>query len=267
MLKHSHLCFDSYIGSQKPESIINTDAQCPFCDRSNLENIIEQRGQMILVKNKYPVLKDAFQTVLIETDECQSELSMYKKEHLYALIRFGIEKWLEMEKSGEYKSVLFYKNHGPLSGGTIRHPHMQIVGLKQLDYQKRLKAEYFEGIRIHSAFGVELNISTKPKVGFFEFNIILDDLTHIEQMADYIQIMAHYSLNHFHKKCSSYNLFFYRVDNKIITKVIPRFVTSPLFIGYSIPQVSNRTEEVINEIQAIYFSGTKIDNGKNNSVK
>lgn len=258
MITHSHLCFDSDIGSQKPESIINTNAQCPFCDRDHLEEIIEERGRMILVKNKYPVLKDAFQTVLIETEECHSELSLYTKEHLYALIRFGVEKWLEMKNSREYESVIFYKNHGPLSGGTIRHPHMQIVGLKYLNCQERLAREMFEGIKIHSMPGVELNISSKPKVGFFEFNVILDSLADIDKMADYIQIMAHYSLNNFHRRCNSYNLFFYQMDNKIITKIMPRFVTSPLFIGYSIPHISSRTKDVVKEIRALYFNDNKL---------
>lgn len=255
MIMSSHLCFDSNIGSQKPESIINKDAQCPFCNHQQLAGIIEQRGQMILLRNKYPVLKDAFQTVLIETDDCNSELSLYSKDHLHALIRFGMDKWLDMKKSGEYESVIFYKNHGPLSGGTIRHPHMQIVGLKKINFEEKLTKEYFEGITIHRRSGVELNLSTKPKVGFFEFNITLGAIADIDILADYIQIMAHYILNHFHRRCNSYNLFFYQFEGEIITKVMPRFVTSPLFIGYSIPQVASRMNDVVNEILTLYFNG------------
>lgn len=252
--KRSHLCFDSDIGSQKPESIINTEAACPFCDHTKLTDIIEQRGSIILVKNKYPVLQEAFQTVLIETEECFSELSLYSKQHLHDVIRFGVEKWLEMKNSGEYASVIYYKNHGPFSGGTIRHPHMQIVGLKYIDYQEKIKDEYFEGIVIHKSPGVELNISLKPKVGFFEFNVLLKDREQIDTMADYIQLLAHYVLNHFHRKCNSYNLFFYQVDGTIIAKVVPRFITSPLFIGYSIPHVSSRTNDVVKEVQKLYFN-------------
>jgi hypothetical protein len=76
-------------------------------------------------------------------------------------------------------------------------------------------------------------------------------------MADYIQIVAHYLLNNFYKGCKSYNLFFYQLEGRILVKVVPRFVTSPLFIGYSIPQVSNRAEEVVKEIQELYFAGRK----------
>ncbi len=149
--------------------------------------------------------------------------------------------------------MIFYKNHGPNSGGTIRHPHMQIVGLKDIDYTENIGDESFHGIMVHQNKGVQLNLSTKPKNGFFEFNIKINNLTQLHQMADYIQTVAHYLLNHFHKGCKSYNLFFYQLKGQIFAKVVPRFVTSPLFIGYAIPQVSNRAEEVVKEMQRIYF--------------
>ncbi|WP_019122539.1 DUF4931 domain-containing protein [Brevibacillus massiliensis] len=249
----THLLFDTRIGSQKPESIRNRDTKCPFCDRTQLDEILAERGPILLVKNKYPVLRDSFQTVLIETDECESELSIYKKEHLHKLIRFGVDKWLEMDRSGQYASVLFFKNHGPYSGGTIRHPHMQIVGLKHIDYRKQLDSSQFEGLVIDRRPGVEFNLSTKPRVGFFEFNVILSQLDRLDQMADYIQTAAHYALTDFHKNCNSYNLFFYQFEGQIVAKVVPRFITSPLFIGFAIPQVATRGEEVVAEIRSKYY--------------
>ena len=171
------------------------------------------------------------------------------------MIRFGVEKWLEMSASGQFASVLFYKNHGPCSGGTIRHPHMQIVGLENVNYLEHVQAEHFTGQLIDSRQGVEFNLSTQPRVGFFEFNVLLDNLANLEIMADYIQIAAHYALHSFHRACKSYNLFFYQYEGKIIVKVIPRFVSSPLFIGYSIPQLANeeRAKEVITQIKEGYL--------------
>lgn len=250
----NHLIFDSNIGSSKPESIVNTEAKCPFCCRENLVDIIAQDGPVVFLKNKYPVLKDTFQTVIIETEECNSELSLYSKEHLHRVIQFGIKKWQEMIQKKEFASVLFFKNHGPCSGGTIRHPHMQIVGLKNIDYREKIAAKNLVGTIIHQEDGVELNFSHEPKIGFCEFNVRLSDLKSMDRMADYIQIIAHYLLNHFNKHCNSYNIFFYDIEGKISAKIMPRFVTSPIFIGYSIPQVSSRGGEVIKEIQEIYFS-------------
>ncbi len=248
-----HLCFDSHLGYRKPESVINRETDCPFCHRDNLTGVIANQWPMLLIKNKYPVLKDTFPTVLIETDDCDGELSTYHREHLHALIEFGLQQWHELKSSQKFKSVLFFKNHGPLSGGTIHHPHMQIVGLKNVDYTDYLLDEHFEGTPIANEEFIEFNVSTKPRIGFFEFNIILKNHSGRDRLADWIQTATHYTLNHFHKACQSYNLFFYEWKDSIRVKVMPRFVTSPVFIGFSIPQVSNRIYEVAEEIHNLYF--------------
>jgi Domain of unknown function (DUF4931) len=252
-MRDTLLHFNSQLGGQKPESIRNRDTVCPFCDRRHLEEILAERGSILLVKNKYNVLQDTFQTVLVESDDCDANLSTYSKRHLYQLIHFGVEQWQKMERSGEFASVMFFKNHGPMSGGSIHHPHMQIVGLSKLDYLMHTREEHFEGIVIEQNQGIECNVSSRPRAGFFEFNIVLTDIDKIERLADYIQMLSHYVLNHFHRNCNSFNLFFYQLGERIAVKVIPRFVTSPLFVGYSIPQVSNNLEEVVNAVKRIYL--------------
>ncbi|GAA4705824.1 DUF4931 domain-containing protein [Brevibacillus fulvus] len=247
----SHMIFNTSIGRQKPETIINRQHACPFCEREQLDDIIDQRGSIILVKNKYPVLLDTFPTVLIETDECDSELSIYDKDHLHDLFAFGVEHWLRMEQSGDYRSVIFFKNHGPLSGGSIRHPHMQISGLKHYDYRLNIAEEQFRGVLIDRQPGVECNISTHPRISFYEYNVLLSDFDQLPKLADYVQMLVRYVVQH--RKISSYNLFFYQLQETIAVKVIPRFPTSPLAIGYGIKQVSNNLDEVAAEIQQLYL--------------
>ena len=70
----THIEFNVHVGRQKPESIINASAKCPFCDRDKLTNIIDADGDLLLIKNKYPVLKNTFQTVLFATTDCHSEV-------------------------------------------------------------------------------------------------------------------------------------------------------------------------------------------------
>ncbi|MGF9887109.1 DUF4931 domain-containing protein [Priestia megaterium] len=255
-MKPTHLLFNSAIGSQKPETIVNRQNPCPFCDVESLSGIIEKQGPIIWLKNKFPVLQDAYQTVIIETDECSSELSIYPKEHLYTLLSFATERWISMMNSGEYASVLFFKNHGPMSGGSLRHPHMQIIGLNEMDVNENVKLEQFEGVTIAQNEHVTFNLSVKPRMGFFEFNVITDQLDkELHAFADYLQTAAHYLLNHFHRSCTSYNLFFYNLKNgKIAAKIIPRFATSPLYVGYGIPQVSNKLEHIANQVQELYFT-------------
>ncbi|GIO05049.1 DUF4931 domain-containing protein [Brevibacillus reuszeri] len=252
-MTQTHLHFNMQMGRKKPESVINREAACPFCDRKSLTDVLEQRGSMIWLMNKYPVLQETYQTVLIESDDCEGDWSVYSKEHVRALLSFGVEKWLEMERSGSFQSVLFFKNHGPLSGGSIRHPHMQIVGLNQYDYHEQVKDSDFIGKTIDREAGIECTLSTHPRAGFFEYNVVLSDWDRLPQMADYLQILAHWVLNHVNVRNKSYNFFFYHWKDKLIAKVVPRFVTSPLYVGYAIPQVANNLDEIISEMRRHYF--------------
>ncbi|MEN8906851.1 MAG: DUF4931 domain-containing protein [Clostridiales bacterium] len=222
---------------------------CPFCNRKKLEEILDEEDSIVLVKNKFSTLANTFQTVLIETNECLENISTYDIFHMRKIIRFGINNWLAMENSGDYKSVVFYKNHGPLSGGSIKHAHMQIVGLEDVDYKANLNDEIFEGIEIYKEGDCILNISTKPNSCSTEYNIITtprnDDF-----MADNIRNIVKYILN----QCNSYNLFFYQWNKSIICKIVPRYVASPLLLGFSIAQTSNRLKNIVEDIQKIYYN-------------
>ncbi|MBU3160030.1 DUF4931 domain-containing protein [Clostridium frigoris] len=253
MSSNRYLKFLANISKDKPNSIKNKKTPCPFCNREGLTGIIDEEGPFILVKNKFPTLENTLMTVLIETSSCDVDIAMYDKEYMRNLLKFGVRHWIDMDKSGDFKSVIFYKNHGPYSGGTINHAHMQIVGLKTIDYKESLRDEYFEGIVINELDGCVLNISTKPKVDFTEFNIIINNINKLDIMADNIQKIVRYILNDFYVKCSSFNLFFYDWKGKIICKVIPRFITSPLFIGFSISQITNQTDKIVRQVQQLYF--------------
>ena len=255
MEKEKYLIFLNDINKDKPNEFKKVNMkECPFCNRDELTDIIDQKGPFILLKNKYPTIKDTYQLVLIETYNCDIDMGDYSVEHMQELIRFGVKHWLKIEESGEFKSVIFYKNHGPHSGGSLKHPHMQIVGVKNIDYRLNVTRECLNGDVIWADAGVELNLAREPKIGFMEFNVKAKGDGSVERLADCIQIVTHYLLHHFHRGCNSYNLFFYQFSQEEISvKIVPRFVTSPLFVGYSIPQVSSRAEEVIQEIQNRYF--------------
>lgn len=253
-MENKHLHFNTAIGVKKPENYRNKEQACPFCAREKLTDLIEVDGPIILLKNKYPVLQNAYQTVLIETDDCHAELSTYRMEHLHRLIRFGLKHWLELEETGRYRSVIFFKNHGPLSGGTIAHPHMQIIGLQDLDYKEKVEPEMFEGIVLAEEDGARFTLSTKPRVGFYEFNVEMADSGYQERFSEYLQTAVHYILNHFPFRATSYNVFFHHINRKIFAKVVPRFVTTPLYIGYGLPQVPNNLEWMAGELKRIYFA-------------
>ncbi len=246
--------FDTDIGRTKPENIIHVENDCPFCDVEHLTNIIDTDGDIIFLKNKYNVVKGADQFVLIEGRECDVDMPDYTKEHMRRVIKLGLKHWRKLLDCGKYEEVLFFKNFGPMSGGTIRHPHMQLVGFFKLQSDLLFFPEEMQGIVIKKQNGVEMNISNCPRIGFGEINIVPQIDGNIDTFADFIQIGVDYLTHYFRKNLTSYNIFFYHKERQIYVKLIPRFATSPYFVGYNIRFLPNNVERIAEEIRQIYFN-------------
>ncbi len=246
MKNDTHLCFIFPKVRFKAEEQGAT-TECPFCKKSRLSGIIDQDGSITLVKNKYQTLEHAFQTVLIETDKCNSYLTEYPVEHLQKVLEFGFKHWDRMEESGEYKSVVFFKNHGPLSGGTVGHAHMQIAGLKNLDYMQHINEKIFIGIEVYREQESIVNVALQPNATAVEFNIIVPSKHNTRFLAENIRKVVKYALGR--HNCSSYNLFFFKREKFIICRVVPRYVTSPYLIGYYIPQVIDSLESIVYDLK------------------
>lgn len=245
--------FNTEIGRQKPENIIHSDAACPFCDTDKLTDIIAADGDIILLKNKYNVIEEADQFVLIEGHDCNADMPSYTRDHMHRLIAFGMEHWAQMRASGKYETVLFFKNYGPYSGGTIRHPHMQLVGFPAFRQELAFRRSEFEGLTVAEQDGVVLNLSTAPRVGFWELNIVPADTGAVGTIADYIQIAVDFFMNAFRRPLTSYNIFFYNEGDEIFIKIMPRFATSPVFIGYNIRLLPSNLAEMRDRMRATYF--------------
>ena len=222
---------------------------CPFCNKEELSEIIDQKGDILLVKNKYQTLDNAYQTVLIETADCNADLTTYSVEHFRDVLRFGIKHWIRMEESGEYESVAFFKNHGALSGGSIRHAHMQITGFKDIDCNRNISADVFEGIEVHKQGNSMVNVSTFSNASAIEYNITSSS-DNVDFLAVNIRRVVQYVLNN--QNCKSFNLFFFKREESIVCRVVPRYVTSPYLIGYSIPQSVDSIDMVADELKKIY---------------
>lgn len=229
------------IGKTKPDTVHRDETYCPFCDVAHLKNIMETRGHMIWLENAYPVLRDSWQTLIIETDDCDGDFSSYDPSYAVQLVRFGLEKWQQVKDMHTFKSVVFYRNHGYMSGGTIHHPHSQIVGFKNYDYHEDIQLYHFIGTPILQEEGIEINLSKRPIIGFYEVNLILSDAKKLPAFVQYMQKTAAYFMNGFIKHNDSYNIFFYDFpeNDNLYVKIIPRFLTNPLFVGYLISQTSN----------------------------
>ncbi|WP_455662057.1 DUF4931 domain-containing protein [Pradoshia sp.] len=261
-MEQQQLFFSSEMSVQKPNTIRNKATACPFCQIDELEDILERQESIIWLMNKYPTLKDTHQTVIIETDECTSDMRHYSTSHMRNLMRFCLTKWQEIERTGTYESVILFKNHGPYSGGSISHPHMQIIGMQDVDYHQNITMANFEGTTVYTHDGIELTVSAYPIIGFTEFNLFASADNPSDTFSDMLQVLVRYILDGFHKACNSFNLFFYRFNDKIICKAIPRFVVSPLFVGYKIPQVltSKDRNRMTKDLFALYSAYARSEN-------
>lgn len=238
------LVFLPLAANGKPQHHGSEKIGCPFCDYAEEENILKREKEMLWILNKYQTLQDTLQTIIIESNDHNKDISTYTKEQNRELFAFAFDCWTKTKNDPQFESVLFYKNHGPLSGGSLKHPHMQIVGLKEMDGEKNIHAGNFTGISVLSDKNIEINFSTMPVMGFLEINILVDAEAPeaIIQLADFIQKTVDYILNTYHHgRCDSYNLFLFEKNGKYIAKITPRFIVSPYFVGYRLAQ--NFSEE------------------------
>lgn len=251
-MENEPLIFDLNIAKDKPNSYrkVRNNSRCPFCVPSELTDIYEQRGEMIWLHNKYPTLVDTVQTVLIETSNHEGDITNYSRESNRELLHFALECFNKMNSMKIFQSVLWYKNFGPQSGGSLVHPHMQLVGLKKQNGYRYVYPNNFTGVSLFRNDSLEVNVSTRPIHGYIELNMNLLAPSGIDLWADWIQKGAQYMLQVLSGgRCDSYNLFFYpRKKGRISAKLISRFFASPYFVGYKLSQVDNM-EKLISEAQ------------------
>ncbi|HEY0222093.1 DUF4931 domain-containing protein [Lactovum miscens] len=254
MITHTHdpLIFNAGVNKIKYAKDGPSNDNCPFCDIEQLSNIHKTQDDMIWLDNKFKTLENSLMTVLIESSEHLGDVTTYSQEKNRQLFKFAMDCWQEVIDSKKYKSTIMFKNFGPMSGGSLRHPHMQIIGLEDVDAYDEISTDNFTGIEVKRYENLEVTISERPVMGFAEINIIQRGTENLEKFADYAQASAKYYMNEFMDgRCNSYNLFFYKIHGKNICKIVPRFLTSPYFIGYKIPQIYTdaRIHEIIKELR------------------
>lgn len=231
--------FNRKLNMQKPSTIRSSKTSCPFCERSQLAEIIAEQDDIILVQNKFSTLKDANMMVIIESNDCDSNMHTYTIDKLAKLLEFAITNWIKYEQTGDYKSVALFKNKGLHSSGTIKHPHMQIVGFKDQDCNQEITVEQLQGYPV-TIDDIEFNISTLPKISFIEYNI--EVTADYNRLAKTVSLITSYIEANYFGNDASYNLFFYNLDGKRYLKIITRYPTSAIYIGYGIVQVYNQEQ-------------------------
>lgn len=134
---------------------------------------MKKKGDIIWLMNKFPVFEHTWPTVIVETSDHNGELSTYEPEKLHEVVSFGLSHWLKLESDKRFKSVLYFRNYGPGSGGSQRHPHSQIIGLENYDYRDNILGENFLGSLVHEDEDCYATISDYPLSCMGELNVTL----------------------------------------------------------------------------------------------
>ncbi len=233
-----YITFNTKIQAMKPNTIRNKEIFCPFCDYEHKENIISNKDDIIRVKNMFPTLSDTDMSVIIESNECQKNAFNYSIKQYSNILNFVVSEWIQEIDSKKYKYVILFKNYGPLSGGSIEHEHMQIIGFYKNQVGQDVKLEHLLGKEIIND-EVVIYISDKPFNNFLEYNIEFN-LDQFEKLALYLKLLLGYLKYNYKLPEFSYNLFFYQIEGRLFVKIVQRYATSPLNIGFNIKQNYNQ---------------------------
>ncbi len=237
----SYLIFNQEINNQKPNTIRNKSLSCPFCNEEQLSNVVETFKTQKLVENKYPTIKDADMFVLIETNTCEKNLFNYTREEYTNILSFNVQKWLEYKRNNKYQDAILFKNYGPLSGGSIKHEHMQIIAFKNNQVDENVRLENLLGVEVLREKGLCITISDQPINNYLEYNLEFT-LDNVDVLAKYLMLAIKYLKSKYKLIDFSYNLFFYQIDERLFVKVISRYATSPLYIGFKLQQCYSKEQ-------------------------
>lgn len=177
--------------------------------------------------------------MLIESADHDADLVTYEPDELHHVMRFALGCWQQMIDSQQYRSVLMYKNKGPL--GSLVHPHMQIVGLEQEDGYASLTSANFEGIM--SGNRGESRSTSQPNRSWGSLRSTfqprkLPAMTHENQLRRIFAVMYPGSSALYPERAPRWSRrvvqrFFYHLGGRTIAKALPRWVVSPYFCWLS----------------------------------
>ncbi|WP_336770061.1 DUF4931 domain-containing protein [Bacillus bombysepticus] len=241
---NSYIACNMGMAKTKPNTY-REEIKCPFCDFEALEKedrVVERRGDMLLLRNKFPVFENTDAYVLVESSSCEEHFHTMSKEKLVDLVRFATDSWESAQSNPVYQSVILFKNFGPNSAGSIKHSHMQVICFKD-NISQELESIHTEGVEVSSFGEAKLILSEHPLNEGYEVYAIGENIDEISVLA---QSAAKYFANDFPTK--SYNLTFHQLNNKNVIRITPCVKHTPLFLGFRISQVPSNLSDIANSI-------------------
>lgn len=237
----------------KPNTVVSKNGVCPFCNDKKpliLQDglMLEDRGEMFWAENKFPLLENTYQTLIVETNKCGESIATYDLTYAKELFKFIFECRDKMLNMNKFKEVIFFKNHGVYSDSSISHSHSQLVGLKDQTYSHSEIEDSLNGPVVFEDNNLRVTVSSIPRAEFYEFNVVWNKEHTNEDYVYWVQGLIKYLTVFKHGKFSSYNLVFHETTTENIIKVVPRKPNSIYYIGFGIRQTPNDILQIAEEI-------------------
>lgn len=250
---------------KKPVTIRNDNSEvsCPFCDFNALKErqrcLIEFEENSLLVENLYPTIQNGYQTVFIETPDCDASILSYDRKTLCNVFKNYFHSYQYLADTRSFPFIAAFKNYGMFSSGTIHHQHMQLIGFDDI-YEIDVPDEHFTGVELFKNKAIDITLSDNPLNEFFEINLSIKKdvaLSFDHTFEEFCLLLQKCCIFTVDKICStaSFNLIFYFNSDDIKIKILPRvqgrsYLHSPLFLGYRIKQISSDLLSVASDLSS-----------------
>lgn len=252
MKKPNHIILNIKEAASKPNTIQSKTENCPFCSFENLKkerSVLGEKGNMLWIKNKYPVLGGAEQTLIIETNTCDGNLGNYHEDVAKELFRFTLENRETMLQTNQFNEVVLIKNNGARSDGSVHHAHMQLVGFKEAAIAKTSITDSLSGEVAFENEHTKVLLSDNPTGEKYEFAVIwdresveMDYVKRVQQVVRYLSIFKE-------GKFQDYNFYFHEDEKIRVLKIVPRGYVSIYLLGFGLKQVPNDLKEIARELR------------------
>ena len=130
--------------ASRPDAFRDQTARCPFCPGHEADTPPEiwrdgDPWQIRVFPNKFPATED--HEVIVEGADHDGTFDRLAPDIAAQAVDQYIARYHAMSRASQY--VCVFKNHGPLAGATIPHPHSQILGVPFVPVRIAREGEQF----------------------------------------------------------------------------------------------------------------------------
>ena len=230
---------------------LRTEPVCPFCDVKGREAYEDFGEGIIFVKNKYNVLEYTKNYLLIEGDGCDVGLHERSDEHLLKVLNVAIDKKNELLFNNEFEEVVIFKQFGIYSSSSVKHGHVQIVGLDKKKTSDDYLLNSLNGIVLYDNENFKVILSENPIGETMEINIEYNQLN--LEVIEKLKLVLNYTVNNSYGvyKGGNYSLSLHIINGIKFIKLVERKITSTFKSNFGLSIINSPKCGIVDELKSV----------------